>query len=485
MIAPRLKRVVRLDSIKLDKTYWTGEGYLIDHPIVTSCGIFEYDLANGDVRRELRLPEDVFDKDSLASYKGKPVIITHDAGTVDKNNVEDEIIGTILSEAYQDGEDVRAEIVIHDTDAMRNCGLRELSLGYSLDLDETPGTWRGKKYDAIQKNIRVNHLALVESARAGDQARLNVDSRDTLTGGKVSMATDKKTQNSGTGGALNDSSLALEIARFKARRALRLDEAKNPAPEELTPEELVQRVKDRRDRRDAEGDPETTEAAMGTIAQQDEDLDALLGAIESLMAAKDFADGSKADSDDDPAEPPAAADGDEKNCDSDEPAESPDGDEDGNTDGDDDDSAAEPDDEDDGPDNLDGEEEDDPKSPVKPAVNGDSRSTISEHLSVCRVGDKLHLDGLDRMSLMAAKKAVIKKVRPGIRLDGKGKAYIDAAYDMAVQEVNTRKSTDYQRQQMMGGDKRSRADAAGGKSGADAARKRMMDRNINRNGGNK
>lgn len=98
MSVPKLKRVVRLDSIKLDKTYFTEEGYLVDHPIVTSCGIFEYNCPDGSVHRELRLPENVFDPESLKSYKGKPVIITHDAGSVDKDNVEDESIGTILSE---------------------------------------------------------------------------------------------------------------------------------------------------------------------------------------------------------------------------------------------------------------------------------------------------------------------------------------------------------------------------------------------------
>lgn len=61
-----LKRVMRLDSIKLDDTYWTDEGYLVDHPIVTSCGIFEYTNPDGSVRRELRLPENVFDEKSLA-----------------------------------------------------------------------------------------------------------------------------------------------------------------------------------------------------------------------------------------------------------------------------------------------------------------------------------------------------------------------------------------------------------------------------------
>ena len=178
METPTLKRVRRLDSIQLDKTYFTEEGYLIDHPIVTSVGIFEYTNPDGSTRRELRLPEDVFAPESLASYKGKPIIITHDAGYVSKDNVEDETIGTILSAGYQDGDNVRAEIIIHNTDAMKQSGLRELSLGYNLRLEETPGVWEGQPYDAIQRDIVINHLALVGQAAAGEQARLNIDARE-------------------------------------------------------------------------------------------------------------------------------------------------------------------------------------------------------------------------------------------------------------------------------------------------------------------
>ena len=32
---PKLKRVVRFDNIAVDETYYTKEGFLIDHPIVT------------------------------------------------------------------------------------------------------------------------------------------------------------------------------------------------------------------------------------------------------------------------------------------------------------------------------------------------------------------------------------------------------------------------------------------------------------------
>ena len=82
-----------------------------------------------------------------------------------KDNVSREIIGTVLSEGIQDGTNVRAEIIIHDSKVLK-AGLRELSLGYDCDCDETPGVWQGQPYDAIQHNIRINHLAIVEQARA-------------------------------------------------------------------------------------------------------------------------------------------------------------------------------------------------------------------------------------------------------------------------------------------------------------------------------
>ena len=47
---------------------------MIDHPILTRVGIFEYRRPDGSIRRELRLPEEVFAPESLASYKGKRVI---------------------------------------------------------------------------------------------------------------------------------------------------------------------------------------------------------------------------------------------------------------------------------------------------------------------------------------------------------------------------------------------------------------------------
>ena len=86
------------------------------------------------------------------------------------------------------------------------------------------------------------------------------------------------------------------------------------------------------------------------------------------------------------------------------------------------------------------------------------------------------------MSATEAKKAIIKAVRPTMRLDGKSDAYLKAAFDMAADEVeNMRKSANYQRQQMLSGGTQTRTD--GKQTGGAAAHRQQMIEN--QNGGKK
>lgn len=431
-------KVQRFDSLPLDATYFTDEGYLVDHPIVTSVGIFVYHNPDGSERRELRLPEEVFAEKSLASYKGKPIIITHDAGYVDTDNVKEESIGTILSEGYRDGDDVRAEIIIHDTDSLKKYKMRELSCGYNLRLDETPGVWEGQPYDAIQRDIEINHLALVDKARAGEQARLNIDGQghDCMKGEKLNMEKNKRTD-----GAPSPEELAAAVEAFKQRRAERSGSAAdggNPAdPVAQTTAEgaqpdAVQLVKDRRDRRDSEGDPADMPGAMGVIAQQDEDIDTLLGVIDVLKAAGTTTDGAEGNCGD-CGDTQTDGEGDEGNADEG------------------------------------GDTAQDKKD------HADSANDFRELLRVIRVGDRLNMDGLEAMSVKDAKKAVLGKLKPTLHLDGKSAAYVNAAFDMAVSEMKERKDTNYQRSQMMHGDGKPPVKQA---SSASEARQRMIDRRM-------
>lgn len=442
---PKLRKVERLDSIQLDGTYFTDEGYLIDHPIVTSIGIFEYANPDGSIRRELRLPEEVFAKESLDSYKGKPIIITHDAGMVTNENVDDEIIGTILSPGYQDGEHVRAEIVIHNTNALKECELRELSLGYSLESEDSPGEWEGKPYDCIQRNIRINHLALVQNARAGESARLNVDGKDKKGNqqkqkGLISKMIKKRTQRTDEN-TLTPEELQAAIAMYQAAQsqttdsedtpaATQEDEEDTPAP---TPQETVQLVKDRKDRRDSEEKSEMTlDEACSTIQEMDEDIGNLLGVIDQLVAEKEF------DENDTPSE--TAADEGE---------------------------------------NEDEEENGDDDKSEAGSLNMDSADRLfSKKLEVVRIGDRLNMNGLENMKLLDAQKAIIRKVRPSLRLDGKSDTYIQAAFDLAKEAISKQKSTDTQRQQMFQKDGKS-SFVSSGVSSAQKARQKMIERQLN------
>lgn len=452
------ERAHRLDSLKMDQTYYTDEGYLVDHPVVTRCGIFEYSDPDSEdgIRRELRLPEEVFSEESLASYEGKPIIITHDAGEIDKDNVHEEQIGTILSKGYRDGNKVRCKIVIHNTDALKQCGLRELSLGYALNLDRTPGVYHGQAYDGIQRDIEVNHLALVGEARAGDRARLNIDHKDTRTkkylkGGPMMLGTRKGTRmvqsRKRHDSGLSPEELEQAIALFKAQRD---SSAMNEEEEvKMDAEDVINGVRERKDRRDSD---EEQMDAEEIIAEQEGDIEALLEVIDELQAASDMSaadgDGSAENEDDDPDE---SSDGDDP---------------DGNSDEDD---INEDEDDEDGPVNMD-------------SVDRLVGKKLRDYLDVCRVADRLNLDGVENLTLVNARKRVIAAVNPKLRLDGKSDAYISAAYDIAKQSVAGRKRVDDQRRRIMSGKNLDGMDT-GAKSSASAAREKMIAKRENRKNG--
>lgn len=148
-------------------------GWIRDRPVLARTGILEYRRADGSIRREYRPPEEVFHPDSLASLHGVPVTNDHPGVVSAENPVG--IIGSSLSAGIQQDSNVVADLIIHHPKAM---GLkRELSLGYQVRLDETPGEINGERYDAIQRDIRINHIAVVHRGRAGN-ARLRLDHED-------------------------------------------------------------------------------------------------------------------------------------------------------------------------------------------------------------------------------------------------------------------------------------------------------------------
>lgn len=164
------ENLIRYDRVEIKATK-TPEGFIKDSPVIGRTGLMTYYNHDGSKRIEYRPPEEAFNADSLASLLGKPITIGHKAMVNAGNAAQVQPIGTVLTGGRQDGNDIVADVVIYDLPT----AARELSCGYQLDLDETPGTTPdGKHYDAIQRNIRYNHVAVVPRGRAG-VARLNMD----------------------------------------------------------------------------------------------------------------------------------------------------------------------------------------------------------------------------------------------------------------------------------------------------------------------
>lgn len=172
----------RYDSIKLPALRDTAWGAKVADARVARTGVLSYTLPDGTVRRELRLPEEVFSKDSMATLRGVPVTIKH-PGMLSPSNVRAHRVGGQIGEPKQDGDYLATELQIEEKtalDGVEKKELQEISCGYLCAVEMTPGTWRGQKYDGIQRKIRHNHIAIgpVGWGRSGPEVSLRLDGGD-------------------------------------------------------------------------------------------------------------------------------------------------------------------------------------------------------------------------------------------------------------------------------------------------------------------
>jgi hypothetical protein len=181
---------MKLDLIRYDKgevsdlVEVTEDGFIKGKAIVTRTGVFLYKNGDGSIRKELRHPDDVLQKDSLETMKLIPVVDGHpEEKLVTADNAKRLSVGYTGEFVDQEGQFIKANVVITDKDVINKITTKkrnELSLGYTVDLEPESGVYDGEEYDFRQKNIRYNHLALVDIARAGPMARISLDGEDAM-----------------------------------------------------------------------------------------------------------------------------------------------------------------------------------------------------------------------------------------------------------------------------------------------------------------
>ena len=151
----------------------TPEGYLICLGVpICRTGSQEYLPQEIGVESDksiinvLRSPQEVFKPAAIASFEGKPVTDDHPPVGLDSSNYSSYTKGVVQNVRRGTGEDddkLVCDIVIYDATLISKveAGKREISCGYDCQyIDNGDGTWH-------QANIIGNHVAIVDSGRAG------------------------------------------------------------------------------------------------------------------------------------------------------------------------------------------------------------------------------------------------------------------------------------------------------------------------------
>lgn len=179
----RVNRFDRTQAQTLKAPERTPEGYLKVEGRIARIGTQLYRDGAGGMRRELRIPEEVFDEESLASFRQIPITNGHPPEMVNARNATKYAVGATGENVRKDGDFVAAPLLIYDEKAIADAeaGRVQLSNGYSCEQDETQDpalVAKYGKYDSIQRKIRGNHCAMVDAARAGPEARMRLDAQD-------------------------------------------------------------------------------------------------------------------------------------------------------------------------------------------------------------------------------------------------------------------------------------------------------------------
>jgi hypothetical protein len=156
------------------------DGYLVADVRIARTGIQQYhgsEVGRPDlgVVNVYRPGEEVFSQDTLKSAAHRPVTNDHPADLVDSTNWKQHAVGQTGDEVTGEGIYLRVPLMVSDEATIKAIegGKREVSAGYVCALDWTPGTTAdGQDFDAVQRNIRLNHVAIVARGRAGSEVRI-------------------------------------------------------------------------------------------------------------------------------------------------------------------------------------------------------------------------------------------------------------------------------------------------------------------------
>lgn len=191
--------------------------YIKDNPL-SKVGVFPYlgrqissELEPDKIYQVLRPEEELNSEETLNSFKLVPIVDDHTMlGTKPGMQPAEEkgVHGVIGDDVYFKDGIIYGDLKIFSESLKEEIenGKKELSMGYFCDYELKEGEFKGQPYQAIQRNLRINHVALVDEGRMGADVRvmdgktITFDSiNDIKEINKMTLEEEKKTEQDACG----------------------------------------------------------------------------------------------------------------------------------------------------------------------------------------------------------------------------------------------------------------------------------------------
>lgn len=238
----------------------TPEGYLCVKGVAARTGVYQYVSTELDLPGPARIvnvyrpPEEVFAPESMASYIDKDVTNDHPSDLVNSTTFREVSVGHVRG-VERDGDNLIVDMIIKDQSAIDEIesGKAELSPGYTAEYVEEPGQAPdGTLYELVQRDIKINHNAVVNAARAGKVARIFDHKPKGVPMAQRKVFLDSKKSRSIT----VDEEVALVVEDAIGTLQKTLDEANERA-------DKAEAAKDEAEEKVAEAKKSTSDAAIG------------------------------------------------------------------------------------------------------------------------------------------------------------------------------------------------------------------------------
>lgn len=228
-----------------------GWAEIPDNPI-SKVGVFEYlgsqiheSFEPGRIYKVYRPADELSSPETIDSFKLLPWTDEHamlgpeheGLTPAEKKGVH----GVIGENVWFDGTYLRANLKVFSEKLAEKIkrGKKELSIGYRCLYDITSGVYDGIQYDAIQRQIRGNHVALVEEGRSGPDVAVQDHFKITLDWRQLVMSDMKKPEDGKAEDGESVEALKKECARLKKELAKYKGKKKG---EDVEPKEFVKRA---------------------------------------------------------------------------------------------------------------------------------------------------------------------------------------------------------------------------------------------------